>query len=80
MIAIFAAMALSGASAFLGVALARLVWAEDLRRAEQRLEQAKEIDRIRSGTEGHLRDTIAALQRQVTALETIKSLRMRAAQ
>ncbi len=53
-----AAMVLVMASAFFGVVLARMVWADDLKHALR-------IDALRKQTEEHLRNTIESLERQL---------------
>lgn len=55
-LSIAAAIVLCVASTFFGVAMARLVWADDL-------QHARHIDEIRSQTEKHLRDQIVILSK-----------------
>ncbi len=63
-----AAIGISLTSAALGVGMARIIWAEDLLHARQ-------LGEIRDRTEGHLRDTVAALRGQIAAKDrTIAAL------
>lgn len=57
----FAAAALAMVGAMFGVAMARLIWADDLKHAQR-------IDEIRSRTEVHLKDHIKALENQIKLL------------
>lgn len=68
-VAVFAAFAAAGLamlSATFGVAMARLVWAEDLKHAQR-------IDEIRSRTEISLKNTIESLERQIAILKQSRS-------
>ncbi len=56
------AVLLAIAGSLFGAGMARLLWADDLRHAQ-------EIDAIRSRTENALRSTIASLERQVAILQ-----------
>lgn len=72
-------LAVSGAavvaicSAFFGVTLARLVWAEDLRSAQFKLETAQQIDEVRSRTEGYMRNEISSLKKHIEILQNQSS-------
>jgi len=60
--AIPAAIVLAIAGVIFGIAIARLVWAQDL-------EQAQSIDRIRSRTEAAMRGTIETQEKIIAALK-----------
>lgn len=60
--AVSAAAVIAMASAMFGVGMARMLWADDLKRARL-------IDEIRSRTEVHLRGTITALEKQIEILK-----------
>ena len=62
-IAGFAAAAIAITSAIFGAALARGLWADDLKHAQK-------IDAIRSETEKNLRDQIKAMERTISALKS----------
>jgi hypothetical protein len=61
-LAVSAAVVLCIASTVFGVAMARLMWAEDLQHATR-------IDEIRSQTEQHLMNQIKSLESHIRILE-----------
>jgi hypothetical protein len=68
-LSIIAAAILAMAGAFFGAAVARVIWAEDLRQAQARLNHAQELRKIWDETEASYKEHISILQRHVEELK-----------